>query len=88
MMPFEPAGGLPAALALRIVIAAVTLLAVRRNNVARHLALHVRQVDAGSRNGCELEIATIYIPGRPPRPQAILNGLLVAMGVGEARATL
>lgn len=27
----------------------------------------------------------IYIPGCPPRPQAILNGLLVAMDVREAR---
>jgi len=27
----------------------------------------------------------IYIAGCPPRPQAILNGLLVAMGVREAR---
>ena len=30
----------------------------------------------------------VYAPGCPLPPHAILNGLLVAMGVREARATL
>jgi NADH:ubiquinone oxidoreductase subunit B-like Fe-S oxidoreductase len=28
----------------------------------------------------------IYVPGCPPRPQAILNAMLVAMGIRQARS--
>jgi Ni,Fe-hydrogenase III small subunit len=39
-----------------------------------------------SRGGVDRVLTVdVYIPGCPPRPQAILNGLLVAMGKREAR---
>src|SRR3990172_2744781 len=70
-------------------------------------SLHVREVDAGSCNGCEWEVIALgacacsggifsncyatkngidnvvpvdaYIPGCPPRPQAIIYGFLLAL---------
>ena len=137
MIPFNPAIGVPVALALRIGVVAITLLATRRIVAARYVAFlgstiasvvigmtlvtgpvtrnmeiplrrtyeaapEPRVVVAVGACGCSGGIfgegtysvvggvdrvvpVDVYIPGCPPRPQAILNGLLVAMGVREAR---